>query len=89
MCLGFLKTVLIFENSDFRPLNTVSYLESAEKITRLAVENTYTDNENNIQRVFDSTGAKFSCVTVSQPANVCPASDTGYSLQVYNPYVSL
>ena len=28
----------------------------------------YTDHENNIQRVCESTGAKFSCVTVSQPA---------------------
>ena len=49
----------------------VSYLEYAEKIKRLAVENhAYTDHENNIQRVSKSTGAKFSCVTVSQPAHV-------------------
>ena len=45
----------------------VSYLESAEKIKQLAVENhAYTDHENNIQLVSESTtGAKFSCVTVS------------------------
>ena len=50
----------------------VSYLESAEKIKRLAVENhAYTDHENNIQLVSKSTtGAKFSCVMVSQPAHV-------------------
>ena len=88
VCHGLLQTVLIFENSDFRPY-IVSYLKSAEKIKRLAVENTYTDHENNIQRVFESTGAKFNCVTVSQPAHVCPASDTGYSLQIYNLYGSL
>ena len=39
------------------------------KIKRLAVENhAYTDHENNIRRVSKSTGAKFSCVTVSKPA---------------------
>ena len=47
----------------------------------------YTDHKN-IQRVSESTGDKFSCVTVSQTAHVYPALDTGYSLQVY-PYGSL
>ena len=60
MCHGLLQTVLFLENSGFRPENTVSYLDSAEKIKRLAVENqAYTDHENNIQRVSESTGAKF------------------------------
>ena len=56
-----------------RPVSRkLSYLESAEKIKQLAVENyAYTDHENNIQRVSESTtGAKFSCVMVSQPAHV-------------------
>ena len=75
-------------NAASRLVYCSSITESAEKRKRLAVEETYTDHENNIQRVSESTGAKFSCVTVSQPANVCPASDTGYSLQVY-PYGSL
>ena len=43
----------------------------------------YTDHENNIQRVFESTGAKFSCVTVSQPAHLCPAYNP---IELYNPY---
>ena len=41
------------------------------------MENTYTDLENNIQRVFEFTAAKFSCVTVSQPPHVCPAPGGG------------
>ena len=53
------------------------YLNPQRKKKQVAVEETYTDHENNIQRVSESTGAKFSCVTVSQPANVCPASDSG------------
>ena len=62
---------LDFRKLILQTLKTVSYLE---KIKWLVVENTYTDHENNIQGVFESTGAKFSCVTVSQPAHLCPAS---------------
>ena len=51
MSHGLQQTVLFLENSDFRPQNTESYLESREKIKRLAEENTYTDHENNIKRV--------------------------------------
>ena len=34
------------------------------------MENTYTDHENNIQRVSDSTGAKFSCVHMYVPLQI-------------------
>ena len=38
------------------------------------MQNTYTDHENNIQRVSESTGAKFSCVTFHN-LHIYPASD--------------
>ena len=55
------------KNAAGRLVYCLSIPESAKKIKGLAVEETYTDHENNIQRVAESTGAKFSCVTVSQP----------------------
>ena len=73
------------KNAASRLVHCSSIPESTEKIKRLAVEETYTGLENNIRRVSDSTRAKFSCVTVSQPVNVRRASDTAYSPQVY-PY---
>ena len=38
------------------------------------MQNTYTDRENNVQRVSESTGAKFSCVTFHN-LHIYPASD--------------